>query len=519
MRGNKGIADSAIVTAEEMRQIEGQLFAKGMPVAALMEKAASLVTESIKRQYPLPNTLRIGVLVGPGHNGGDALVVARELSLAGYQIIRYQPFERLKELTAQHGEYCDYLGISSLKTIESLENCDLIIDGLFGFGLERTLSGEVAKAVDQVNQWHQPTVSIDIPSGIHTDTGAVLGAAIQANRTYCLGLWKLAFFQNVALVYLGEVERLDFGIPESAITAVLSNSPQKQVITPIKARSALPLIRPLTTHKYQQGHLLLICGSYRYAGSAILAGLGARASGAGMLSIAVPKSIKSTLVGHLPEALILDCPETDNGAIANVSSLVADFFRYDAIACGPGLTLEAIAVVQSVLSASCPLLLDADALNLLTQLGTTAQLTQRQFPTVLTPHTGEFKRLFPDLTEQLSQNPLIAVGRAAKLAQSIVLLKGAKTAIAEPEGSLNIVEQSTPALARGGSGDVLSGLIGGLLAQRAKQNQSVLEAVTTGAWWHSHAGIFAANHKSQLGVDAFTLSQNLIPAIVENSLN
>ena len=242
---------------------------------------------------------------------------------------------------------------------------------------------------------------------------------------------------------------MDFGIPELAITTVLSNSPKRQLITSVKARSTLPLNRPLTTHKYQQGHLLLICGSYRYAGSAILAGLGARASGVGMLSIAVPKSIKSTLVSHLPEALIVDCPETDSGAIAELSPLAADFTGYDAIACGPGLTTEAIAVVQAqaVLSADCPLLLDADGLNLLAQLGTTAQLSQRQSPTILTPHAGEFKRLFPDLTEVLSQDPLQAVKRAAKQIQAIILLKGAKTAIAESAGTLHIIRDSTPALA------------------------------------------------------------------------
>ena len=517
MSHKEELANSVIVTAEQMRQIESQLFAAGMPVPALMEKAATLVAQKVEQEYPLSNTPSIGVLVGPGHNGGDALVVARELHLAGYSVLRYQPLEKLKELTAQQANYCDYLGIVCHKAIEQLKDCDVIIDGLFGFGLERSLSGEIAEAVDQVNQWPQPTVSIDIPSGIHTDTGEVLGTAIQAKRTFCLGLWKLGFFQSSALTYLGEVECLNFGIPEFAITTVLSSSPKRRLITPVKARSTLPLNRPLTTHKYQQGHLLLICGSYHYAGSAILAGLGAKASGVGMLSIAVPKSIKSLLVNHLPESLILDCPETDNGAIAELSAVATNFSRYNAIACGPGLTLDSITPLREVLGASCPILLDADGLNLLAQLGTTAQLSQRQFPTLLTPHAGEFKRLFPELSEILSKDPLNALERAATQAQATILFKGARTAIAEPEGTLQIIGDSTPALARGGSGDVLTGLIGGLLAHSAQQNRSLVNAVTAGAWWHSQTGIFVANRRSQLGVDAFTLSQNLIPAIAQQS--
>jgi hydroxyethylthiazole kinase-like uncharacterized protein yjeF len=357
----------------------------------------------------------------------------------------------------------------------------------------------------------QPIVSIDIPSGLHTDTGEVLGTAIRATHTYCLGLWKLAFLQDQALEFIGKAELIDFDIPLADIEAVLSQSPRIQQITPQVAIAHLPLPRPPVTYKYKQGHLLLICGSRRYAGGAILAGLGARASGVGMLSIAVPESLHPLLVAQLPEALIIGCPETQTGAIAHLPEPV-DLSDYDAIACGPGLTKEAQAVVQAVLESNCPLVLDADGLNILAELGTISTLSRRQATTVLTPHAGEFKRLFPEIP-QPEADRVSAVRQAAQQTGAIVLLKGARTAIANPQGDVWLIPQSTPALARGGSGDVLTGLMGGLVAQAAKQDLPILERVQTAAWWHAYAGIIAAEERTELGVDAFTLTQYLVPSV------
>ena len=162
-----------------------------------------------------------------------------------------------------------------------------------------------------------------------------------------------------------KAERIDFGIlPQDICGIIPKNIPIKR-INPILARQFLPLPRPVLTHKYKQGHLLLICGSRRYAGGSILTGLGARSSGVGMLSIAVPESLKPLLVSQLPDALIIECPETKTGAIAQLPPLAMAFDNYDVIACGPGLTLEAKFVVEQVLKAPCPLVLDADGLNIL----------------------------------------------------------------------------------------------------------------------------------------------------------
>ncbi|MGJ5633042.1 NAD(P)H-hydrate dehydratase [Nostoc sp. CALU 1950] len=513
-----------IVTAGQMRDIEKRIFAAGMPVVALMEKVAGLIARRIQEILSNTSFLRgscIGILVGPGHNGGDALVVARELYFRGHEIWIYSPFSKLKELTSQHLQYAQSLGIPIYQTIEQLPHSDLLIDGLFGFGLERNLTDPIASAINQLNELSVPIYSIDLPSGLHTDTGEVLGTAIRATHTFCLGLWKLAFFQDQALEYIGKAELIDFDIPLADVEAVLKDAPRIKRITPATALATLPLPRPPVTHKYKEGHLLLICGSRRYAGGAILTGLGARASGVGMLSIAVPESLKSLLVSHLPEALIVGCPETETGAIAQLQlPEKTDLSSFNAIACGPGLTRDATPIVQEVIESDGfanakgerPLILDADGLNILAQMGAIATLKKRQAVTVLTPHTGEFERLFPDVTDA-KHDRVKAVQEAAAQSEAVVLLKGARTAIANPQGGVWIIPESTPALARGGSGDVLTGLLGGLLAQAATKQIPVENIVATAAWWHSQAGILAAQERTELGVDAFTLTQYLMKAL------
>lgn len=508
---NRPEIEQFIVTAEQMRAIEQRVFDAGMPVAALMEKVAELVARRIRALYPIKNTKHssVGVLVGPGHNGGDALVVARELFLHGYRVAIYCPFTKLKELTQHHADYAASLGIPFERDISPLENCDLFIDGLFGFGLEREIKDPSASAIALVNTWSKPILSIDIPSGLHTDTGAVLGTAISATRTFCLGLWKLGFLQDQALEYLGISELIDFDLPLKDIEAILGHSPSTQRITTAQAKSALPLPRPKAAHKYKLGHLLLICGSRKYAGAAILAGLGARCSGVGMLSMVVPKSLKLLLNRHLPEALVIACPETESGAIAHLPSDI-DLSAYNAIAIGPGLTMEPVNVVQQVLESDRRLLLDADALNIFSQLNPRPMLQKRKSPTILTPHPGEFRRLFPDLTADLS-NRVTATQTAADLSGGIIVLKGARVAIAHPDGSVAINPESTPALARGGSGDVLTGLMSGLIAQVL--TGKLIPQIQTAVWWHAQAGILAAKERTELGVDAFTLTQYLIPAL------
>jgi ADP-dependent NAD(P)H-hydrate dehydratase / NAD(P)H-hydrate epimerase len=513
------IISQYLVSAQQMRDIEGRIFAAGMPVAALMEKVAGLITHRIQELFPLHTYPRVGILVGPGHNGGDALVVARELYFAGYQVWIYSPFSqpnsKLKELTAQHLQYVQSLGMRCYESYESLPLADFVIDGLFGFGLERVINEPISGAISHINNNYQSIVSIDIPSGLHTDTGEVLGTCISATVTLCLGLWKLGLLQDRALEYIGQAELIDFDIPVADIEAILTPSPQIRRITKEAAKLTLPLCRPLLTHKYKEGHLLLISGSRRYAGAMILNGLSALASGVGMLSIAVPESLKSILVAKLPEALIIGCPETENGAIAQLPDdiqLDNQLNKYDAIACGSGLTVDASAIVEQLLCIGRPLLLDADALNIIAKMSAIPTLKQRQSPTILTPHSGEFTRLFPDISPS---NRVKASQEAAKISGTIILLKGARTVIATPNGNTFIIPESTPALARGGSGDVLTGLLGGLMAIAMKKELALDSMVSVAAWWHAQAGIMAAEENTQLGVGAMILTEYLIKSITK----
>jgi ADP-dependent NAD(P)H-hydrate dehydratase / NAD(P)H-hydrate epimerase len=507
---------NAVVTAEQMRQIEAHLFAAGMPVAALMEKVAGLLSRWVQASFDVAKWPRIAVLAGPGHNGGDALSVARELHLSGYQVQIYSPFSQRKPLTEQHARYAASLGLPFVASVAELAPGAVLIDGLFGFGLTRPLSDDLAAAIAALNQLACPRISLDLPSGLHTDSGAVLGAAVEASHSLCLGLWKRAYLQEAALAYLGQPALLDVGIPAAAIAAVLGQPPSVQQLTAASAIAALPLPRPLATHKYQVGQLLLIAGSRQYGGAALLAGLGARASGAGMVTLAVPESLRHAYHQPLPEALILGCAETAAGAIARLPEDL-DFSRYSAIACGPGLSAEAGRAVDQVMASDLPLLLDADGLNWLAQGDPIATLLGRSAPTLLTPHLGEFRRLFPAIAAALAAGEIDA-GTAAQTAAgqsgAVVLLKGARPAIAHPQGALWYLSQSTPALARGGSGDVLTGLAGGLLAQTsaaapADRLAATLAAAQAAAWWHAQAACAAATAQTVLGVDPLTLARSL----------
>ncbi len=504
-----------VVTAAQMRAIEGELFAAGMPVAALMEKVAGRIAAWIVAQFPVERYGRVAIVAGPGHNGGDALVVGRELAAQGYEVQVYSPASRLKPLTADHLRFLQYLGVAIADRIDAMIPCDLLLDGLFGFGLERPIEGPMADVVEAINAARCPVVSIDLPSGLHTDTGAVLGTAVRATHTLCLGLWKRAFCQDRALACLGQPHFIGFDIPPQALATVLAALPAVRRATLATVARRLPLPRSPDIHKYTVGHLLLVAGSRSYAGAALLAALGAKASGVGMLTLAVPESLRLMVVAQIPEALVVGCPETEGGAIAHLPDTL-DLSRYSAIACGPGLSRDAMAPVRAVLNNPTPLLLDADGLNLLAELGGADTLAQRQAPTVLTPHRGEFERLFAGQLAAARDGGVAAQAAAAQ-SGAVVLLKGACTAIAHPNGTLWYVPESTPALARGGSGDILTGLIGGLLAQKTSQHSTdaALDAAVAGAWWHAQAARAAAADRTELGVDGTHLAQYLNPVLAQ----
>ncbi|MBC8121228.1 MAG: NAD(P)H-hydrate dehydratase [Gemmatimonadaceae bacterium] len=492
-------ARSFVVNTAQMQRIEELMFAQGMPVEALMEKVGLALSERIRACYPEPDFERVGVLVGPGHNGGDALVVARELLMGGRQVEVYCPVPPAKPLTCAHLSYFEHLGGIVRSGQDTPAEVDLWIDGLFGFGLNRPVTGPAADAIERLNSSGKPVVAIDLPSGLATDTGAVLGTAVRAVRTLCLGLWKCSVWQDAALEYVGEVERIDFGISLKQWQAAIGEETLPRLILPEYARACLPLLRPPATHKYKVGSTLVVSGSRRYLGAPHLSALGARASGTGMLNLATIATVRDLLSPVLPEVIFFACPEDDAGTIRE---LPIDLSRYDAVVCGPGLGPVALEVLEEVVRGTeGGLVLDADALSI---VEARPDLLKRRGPTILTPHTGEFRRIFPNIDPV---DRLEAARDAARHSGCWVVLKGAKTVVGTPEGEVWINPDSSAALARGGSGDVLAGLIGGLFAQTRDPRTATLG----GVWWHARTAHWLAHRRTVLGVDPQTLAEGLIP--------
>jgi ADP-dependent NAD(P)H-hydrate dehydratase / NAD(P)H-hydrate epimerase len=484
---------TAIVTTQQIRELEHLTFAWGMPVAALMEKVGCLLFKRITHYYPRATYPRVGLLIGPGHNGADALVVGRELLLEGREVWAWLP-KPGKELTQAHQSYFEHMGGHLVTDISALAECTLLVDGIFGFGLERAPEGGYAEAIAWANHHPSPIVSVDVPSGLHTDTGQTLGATIKAQRTFCLGLWKRGILQDHALEYTGASELIDIGFSQSCMQQVLGSTPLVQTLDASATYAMLPLERPLATYKYQVGKALVLAGSPEYPGAGILAGLGCRASGVGLVTMAVADSLWSLVMTHLPDAVLVH-PAEEQG----------DFSRFQALLCGPGMLPNSVLIQKILQTSRIPIVLDAGALSSL--VGHLSWLQEAAIPVVLTPHVGEFKRLFPDID---LEDRLDAAQKAAKQSGAVVVLKGARTVIAHPQGPVRVNIQSTPALARGGSGDVLAGLITGLVAQ----GLDPFEAACTGVWWHSQAGIYLARQRSVLGVDPYHLALALPEILV-----
>jgi len=492
-------ARTVLVTAARMQRVEAEIFARGMPVAALMEKVGLALAAAITCRYPAATHRRVGVLVGPGHNGGDALVVARELWLAGRQVVACFPLSGGKELTLAHRRYFAGLGGTVVDGVENWPTVDLWIDGLFGFGLVRPLAGAAADAVEHLNRSEVPVVALDLPSGLDTDTGAVLGTAVRAHCTLCIGLWKRGLWQEGALPYTGECERIDFGITDAQLAVGLADETVPHLLDDGPVRALLPLARSPLAHKYTVGTTLVIAGSARFGGAPQLTALGARASGTGMLTLAVPAPLRSVIDANFPEAVLTPCPVDAAGIIADLPVEPGD---YDAVVFGPGLGKIAPTLLERVVrSSQGALVLDADGLN--TLAGRLALLGERPGPTVLTPHLGEFRRLFPQIDPS---DRFSATSEAARSTGAWIVFKGARTVIAAPDGRLWVNGHASSALARGGSGDVLAGLVAGLAAQTKNPESAVLAAV----WWHARTGEWLARRRTVLGVTPQELAAGLI---------
>lgn len=468
-----------------MAALEEQLFASGLPVEALMEKAALAVTRRLLDQHG-ERLLRDGslVLVGPGHNGGDGLVIARELHLAGVATAIWSPFERRKPLTEAHLRHARWLGIPLLDDTPDPGASPLWIDALLGISQRRRPGPTIERLLaERQQQRPDALVAVDVPTGLCADTGQPIGrVTAQALTTYTIGLVKTGLVQDAALASVGQLERIDLGLPESLLETLPGDQPRG-----LGARDLVDRPRPAlgpAASKYQRGRLLVVAGSKAYRGAASLTLAGASSSGCGSLRAALPEALASSLWQQHPHVVVSQTLACHNHGSLRLDQLAdLDPQRLDALLIGPGIGPLAPAGQQappmpqagpgeadcwrSLLGWTGLLVLDADGLNRLAGpvaqglgLSASSWLHQRQGPTWITPHPAEFRRLFPELAT--TSEPLNAAALAARTSRACVLLKGARSVIAAPDGRLWQLLESNPGSARAGLGDVLAGHAAGL---------------------------------------------------------
>ena len=460
--------DHLLLSSAEMAALEEQLFSSGLPVAALMEKAALAVMARLRRDDCWPVLQRSGalVLVGPGHNGGDGLVVARELHLAGIAVRIWSPFERHKPLTATHWRHARWLGVAQLEQPPDPADAAVWIDALFGIGQRRPLEPGLTALFEQRRRsGGGGLIAIDVPSGLCADSGQLLGAAAAcATLTCCIGLLKCGLVQDSALAWVGQLERIDLGLPPGLLAALVPANP-RLLNRGDHATAPWPAL-PAAAGKYGRGRVLLVAGSDTYRGAAELSLRGASASGCGSLRAGLPLAVAEQIWQHQPHVVVSAALPSDSGGGLNLEALPPQALaRLDAVMLGPGLGAGAgpgeSGIWGLLQQLEALLLLDADGLNRLSGAGAAGAicwLRDRCGPTWITPHAGEFARLFPSL---IDLPPLAAAAQAASASGCVVLLKGARSVIAAPDGRRWQLGMANAAAARAGLGDVLAGYAAG----------------------------------------------------------
>lgn len=455
-----------LLSVQEMYRADARAIADGVPGEVLMENAGAACARAILRRWPPSETV---IVAGPGANGGDGWVIARHLAAAGWPVRMTLLGDRPKLTgdTAHHAAL--WQGPVAQATPEALAGAEIIVDALFGAGLARPLDGMAARLVAAMAASTASVVAIDLPSGVSGDDGQVMGAAAPADLTVTFFRKKPGHVLTPGRFLCGEIVVADIGVPDAAASdvATFENDPMLWPGTPAPLDPA--------GHKYSRGHVLA-AGGAETTGAARMAARAALRSGAGLVTIACPRV--SWPVYAAAETAVMTRPLDGP---ADFAALLEDR-RFSTLVLGPGLGLDAAArdMVTQAGAAGRRLVLDADALTLFA--GAPADLfalTAAAPAAVLTPHAGEFKRLFGDIPG----GKLAQARAAAERAGAVVLLKGPDTVVAAPDGRAAINSNGPPALATAGSGDVLAGIVAGLLADGAP----AFEAAAAAAWLHGAA--------------------------------
>jgi NAD(P)H-hydrate epimerase len=466
-----------LLTAEEMGRADRLTIEGGVPGAVLMENAGRGVADEISARFPDAST--VAVLCGPGNNGGDGFVAARHLLERGYRVrLGFDGDPAKLPADAAHMAARFKGAVGSLGP-ELLADAEVIVDGLFGAGLARPIEGKLAALIEEANECGAPIIAIDVPSGIDGTTGAVRGTAIRATATVTFFRRKPGHFLLPGRLCCGAVRVLDIGIPASVL----------ETVKPDTFANELGLWLPAFPwpteegHKYLRGHALVASGPMDATGAARLAARGALKAGAGLVTVASPRNALAVNAAQLTAIMVREADGPQG-----IAALLADP-RKNAFLIGPGHGVgeETRAMVLAALKAGPAVVLDADALTsfaddkeALFKAIRAREAPVVEAPVVMTPHEGEFARLFGDVA---GDSKIEKARAAASQAGATVVLKGADTVIAAPDGQAVIDANGTPWLATAGSGDVLGGMALGLLAQGMAGFLGACAAV----WMHGQA--------------------------------
>lgn len=475
---------------------------KKEPIASidLMERAAVGLCKKFLEIFPSP--LPVCIFAGPGNNGGDALALARLLLEKNFCVRVYlihtgklsADCETNKKRLIEKFPGCLHDFSSEFHLVDIKENA-VIIDGLFGSGLSRPLSGIYAEAVQWINNSGKTVVSIDIPSGLAGEENKDLSQPIvKADYTFTLQFPKLSFFFAENESFVGKWEIVEIGIHPEAIKL----EPTEFYF--LEKKDILPFLpeRKKFSHKGTYGHAFIVAGSYGMAGAAVLSTKAAIRSGAGLVTVHSAAANRIILQTKVPEALFES--DIEENFISELNNLV----KYNALAIGPGIGVQektAELLYQILPSIKTSLVLDADALNILSRRK--EMLKNLPANTILTPHPKEFERLFG--ADENSYDRLLKMQLLAKNLHLVIILKGAYTRIAFPDGSIYFNSTGNPGMATGGTGDVLTGILAGLLAQNLPPEKSAL----LGVYLHGLAGDLALRHQSMESLTAGDVIENL----------
>jgi NAD(P)H-hydrate epimerase len=479
------------VTAEEMRTLDRDTIEEvGVPGVVLMENAGRGAVCVLSQTFPDLESRRIAVISGTGNNGGDGFVIARGLIQRGVTVDVYLAGGRdqVSGDAKLSLEILHKLGVS-IHEVGTESGCmpieipwasyTLIIDALLGTGLHSEVRGLYKELIEAINRTDAPVMDVDIPSGLCSDRGLPLGVAVEAQVTATFGLPKIGQFLYPGRTHCGELWVIDIGIPHQIVE---KRSIHCTVVTPEDLKRAIPP-RSREAHKGGFGHLLVIAGSAGKTGAGALASEAALRVGAGLVTLGLPQSLNLAMEARLTEVMTLSLPETPHQSLSKEAAgeIMSALDGKTCVALGPGVSTLGDTpelVRELVQRVPLPMVIDADGLNAL--CGHLKVLKEVSAPRILTPHPGEMGRLLNRGVQEIQRDRIGSALDLARKTGAYVLLKGAGTVVANPQGEVGLIATGNPAMASAGMGDILTGVVAGLLCQR----MAPFEAMKLGAYLH-----------------------------------